>query len=395
MRAADDPADIVIITGMSGAGRSHRGQVAGGPGLVRGRQPAARADPTMVDLGGQVERRGRPDRGRGRRARPGVHRRPQRGARATWARRARPRACVFLEASDDALVRRFESVRRPHPLQGDGRVVDGIAARARAAARAARRRRPGASTPPGSTCTSCAPGSSSFRRRRGGPGCRPPSCRSASSTACRSTPTWSSTAGSCPTRTGCPSCAPITGLDARCATTSSASPAPRSSSTRYAELLRLIARGLRARGQALRDLAVGCTGGKHRSVAIAERARRRGSPCAGPDVQRGAPGHGAGVTAVWRRCARGRRARRRARAGGLTAALRRVTGDLTAVVTVADDGGSSGRLRRELGVLPPGDLRMALAALCGDDEWGTTWSQVVQHRFAARASWTATPSATC
>jgi uncharacterized cofD-like protein len=62
-------------------------------------------------------------------------------------------------------------------------------------------------------------------------------------------------------------------------------------------------------------------------------------------------------------------------------ALRRVTDELTAVVTVADDGGSSGRLRRELGVLPPGDLRMALAALCGDDEWGQTWSRVVQHRF--------------
>ena len=56
--------------------------------------------------------------------------------------------------------------------------------------------------------------------------------------------------------------------------------------------------------------------------------------------------------------------------------------DLTAVVTVADNGGSSGRLRGEFGVLPPGDLRMALAALCGDDEWGRTWADVVQHRFA-------------
>jgi len=63
-------------------------------------------------------------------------------------------------------------------------------------------------------------------------------------------------------------------------------------------------------------------------------------------------------------------------------ALRRVTRQLTAIVTVADDGGSSGKLRRQFGVLPPGDLRMALAALCGDDEWGTTWSRVVQHRFA-------------
>jgi uncharacterized cofD-like protein len=64
------------------------------------------------------------------------------------------------------------------------------------------------------------------------------------------------------------------------------------------------------------------------------------------------------------------------------AALRRVVDDVTAVVTVADNGGSSGRLRQEFGVLPPGDLRMALAALCGRNEWGVTWSRVLQHRFA-------------
>ena len=68
-------------------------------------------------------------------------------------------------------------------------------------------------------------------------------------------------------------------------------------------------------------------------------------------------------------------------------ALRRLLDDLTldevtAVVTVADNGGSSGRLRGEFGVLPPGDLRMALAALCGSDAWGRTWADVVQHRFA-------------
>ncbi|MGH3425718.1 MAG: gluconeogenesis factor YvcK family protein, partial [Nocardioidaceae bacterium] len=64
-------------------------------------------------------------------------------------------------------------------------------------------------------------------------------------------------------------------------------------------------------------------------------------------------------------------------------ALRYLTTDITAVVTVADNGGSSGRLRDELGVLPPGDLRKALAALCGDDEWGRTWANVLQHRFAS------------
>lgn len=65
------------------------------------------------------------------------------------------------------------------------------------------------------------------------------------------------------------------------------------------------------------------------------------------------------------------------------AALRHLTESPTAVVTVADDGGSSGRLRRELGVLPPGDLRMALSALCDDSDWGRLWRDVLQHRFAS------------
>jgi len=64
-------------------------------------------------------------------------------------------------------------------------------------------------------------------------------------------------------------------------------------------------------------------------------------------------------------------------------ALRLMTDRITAVVTVADDGGSSGRLRDELGVLPPGDLRMALAALCDDSDWGRTWRDVLQHRFSS------------
>ena len=65
-------------------------------------------------------------------------------------------------------------------------------------------------------------------------------------------------------------------------------------------------------------------------------------------------------------------------------ALRRVTPHLTAVVGVSDDGGSSGRLREEFGIVPPGDLRMALAALCGDDTWGSTWARVFQHRFSSK-----------
>ncbi|MGO1317670.1 MAG: gluconeogenesis factor YvcK family protein [Cellulomonadaceae bacterium] len=64
-------------------------------------------------------------------------------------------------------------------------------------------------------------------------------------------------------------------------------------------------------------------------------------------------------------------------------ALRLMTDRLTAVVTVADDGGSSGRLRDELDVLPPGDLRMALAALCDKTDWGLTWRDLLQHRFVS------------
>lgn len=64
-------------------------------------------------------------------------------------------------------------------------------------------------------------------------------------------------------------------------------------------------------------------------------------------------------------------------------ALREITSEITAIVTVADNGGSSGRLRQEFPIFPPGDLRMALAALCADDEWGRTWAGILQHRFAS------------
>lgn len=63
--------------------------------------------------------------------------------------------------------------------------------------------------------------------------------------------------------------------------------------------------------------------------------------------------------------------------------LRSVTSEITAVVTVADNGGSSGRLRKEFSIMPPGDLRMALAALCADDEWGRNWAEIMQYRFTS------------
>lgn len=70
----------------------------------------------------------------------------------------------------------------------------------------------------------------------------------------------------------------------------------------------------------------------------------------------------------------------------LLAARRTDPETITAVVTVADDGGSSGRLRREMGIIPPGDLRMALAALAADDEDGRLWAQTLQHRFGGNGA---------
>jgi uncharacterized cofD-like protein len=63
--------------------------------------------------------------------------------------------------------------------------------------------------------------------------------------------------------------------------------------------------------------------------------------------------------------------------------LKKHTSNLTAIVTMADDGGSSGRLRRELGVLPPGDVRNCIAALA-DDEALTT--RLFQYRFGNGSS---------
>ena len=60
--------------------------------------------------------------------------------------------------------------------------------------------------------------------------------------------------------------------------------------------------------------------------------------------------------------------------------IKKITNNITAVVTVGDDGGSSGRLRQEMGILPPGDIRNCIAALADDEDLVT---KLFQYRFKA------------
>ena len=127
MRPAEDQADIVVITGMSGAGRSTAAKSLEDLGwfVVDNLPPGLL--PTMVDLAarsnGAVPRIAAVVDVRSRAFSTDLKSAiTELGARGAAAR------VVFLEAAEDTLVRRFDSERRPHPLQGTGRVTDGIAA---------------------------------------------------------------------------------------------------------------------------------------------------------------------------------------------------------------------------------------------------------------------------
>jgi len=186
---------------------------------------------------------------------------------------------VFLEASDDALVRRFDSVRRPHPLQAEGRLVDGIG-RERGLLREVRANADlvidtsnlnvhelrnkivsyfGGEQRPGLMISVV-----SFGYKHGLP------VDADLVVDCRFLPNphW------------VPELRPMSGLDAPVREYVLGQPGAKDFLDGYEDLFGIVAAGYAREGKGYTTLAVGCTGGRHRSVAMAEelgaRLRARG-----------------------------------------------------------------------------------------------------------------------
>ncbi|WP_406112144.1 RNase adapter RapZ [Kitasatospora purpeofusca] len=265
--------ELVIISGMSGAGRSTAAKCLEDLGwfVVDNLPPAL--IPTMVDLGarsqGNVARIGAVVDVRGRQffddLLTSLDELEKRGVRLR---------VVFLDSSDDALVRRFESVRRPHPLQGDGRIVDGIA-QERELLRELR----------GEADLVIDTSNLNVHQLR---------AKLDAQFADHNEPELRATVMSFGFKYGLPVDADLvvdcrflpnphwvpelrarTGTDSDVADYVFQQPGANEFLNGYAELLRIVTEGYRREGKRYMTLAVGCTGGKHRSVAMSERLTKR------------------------------------------------------------------------------------------------------------------------
>ena len=270
--------ELTIITGLSGAGRSEAAKCLEDLGwfVVDNLPPALLA--TMAELvtrsQGAVARIAVVVDVRGRAFFSDL-----RAGLDELAARGVSRRIVFLEASDDALVRRFEHVRRPHPLQGEGRVVDGIT-RERELLQELRgeadlvidtsglnvhelRDKVGAALSGASTAHLRAT-VVSFGFKYGLP------VDADMVVDCRFLPNphWE------------PELRPYTGRDAVIKEFVLGQPGAQEFLEQYGAVLDLVVAGFLREGKRYVTIAVGCTGGKHRSVAIAEEIAHRNE---GPD----------------------------------------------------------------------------------------------------------------
>jgi len=279
------PTDIVIITGMSGAGRSTTAKSLEDldwyvidnlpPGLLPTMTDLAmRANRTLPRIAAVMDVRSR-----------AFSTDLATSIRELGSRGIRPRV-LFLEASDETLVRRFENVRRPHPLQEDGRVVDGIAAERQVLS--------GIREEADLVLDTSALNVHELRARVRdffGTGTAPALRVSVVSFGYKyGLPVDADQVADCrflPNPHWIPELAPMTGQDEPVREYVLSQPGAKEFLRHYAELLRVVLPGYEREGKRFVTLAVGCTGGKHRSVAIAGElaARVAGAMGAGADVQ--------------------------------------------------------------------------------------------------------------
>ncbi len=274
--------EIVIITGMSGAGRSTAAKSLEDLDWFVADNLPPDLLPTMVDLArraqGAVPRLAAVVDVRSRAfstdLKSVIH--------GLQARGIQPYV-VFLEASDDTLVRRFESVRRPHPLQEGGRVLDGIAAE-RELLRPVRGQ---ADLILDSSDLNVHELRARMRDAFGGDSDQDLRVNVISFGFKYGLPVDADLVADCrflPNPHWVPELAPLTGQDSEVRAYVLGQPGAAEFLSAYVEAVRVTLSGYQNAGKHFVVLAVGCTGGKHRSVVMAEEitARLAGS---WPDIQ--------------------------------------------------------------------------------------------------------------
>ena len=270
--------DIVIITGMSGAGRSTAAKSLEDLGwfVVDNLPPALL--PTMLDLADRASLAGIAavvD------VRSRAFSTDLKTAISSLATRGVSPQVVFLEASDEALVRRFENVRRPHPMQGSGTITDGITAE-RELLRAVR----------GDSDVVLDSSSLNVHELRsrlhdffGGDSVTGLRLNIVSFGYKYGLPVDADLVADCrflPTPHWVPELRPRTGRDAAVRDYVLGQPPAREFVDAYLAVLDVSLPGFEREGKRYVTIAVGCTGGKHRSVAVAEQLAARLTGSAGP-----------------------------------------------------------------------------------------------------------------